>query len=231
MMSIARSLTVAFLVTILAGRFAWAQAQTADEFVFRGPYVGAEFGSINSDALITFDGVRDPAGRGRFGFGGFVGYNYTADNFLIGAEVSSTVATDADPFTFDPGVVGFSELELDRGPAFGVDVHAGYIVARRILVFGTLGYGRSELKYFVDGIPLDEITGKSPSGSIGSVRYGGGVDGAITRHLHLRLIYRRLSGGDLSTSDFEPLVSDAGLDHFDFSPNESQILLGALWIF
>ncbi len=226
------SLNFPFMAAILlAGFSASAQAQTTDESAFHGPYVGAEIGSINSDALITFDSVRDPAGRGRFGFGVLAGYNYTVDNFLIGAEFFFSVAADADPFTFDPAVVGFSDLELDRRPAFGLDARAGYIVTRRILVFGTLGYGASKHKYLVDGTPLDEITGKSPSGSFGTFRYGGGIEGAITRNLHLRLTYRKFSGDDLSTIDFEPLVSNAGLNNFDLKPDERQIMLGILWIF
>ena len=216
---------------VVTGASATAQAQTTGENAFHGPYVGAELGSIASDALIRFDGVRDPAGRGRFGFGVLGGYNYTLGSFLGGAEVSLNAATDADPFTFDPAVVGFSNLELDRGLALGLDARAGYIVAQRILLFGTLGYGVSEHEYLIDGTPLDEITGRSSSGSFGAFRYGGGIEAAIASHLHLRLIYRRFSGEGLSTEDFEPLASDAGLDHFDLELDEKQILLGILWRF
>ena len=53
----------------------------------------------------------------------------------------------------------------------------------------------------------------------------------MTRNLHLRLTYRQFSGDDLSTIDFEPLVSNAGLNNFDLKPDERQIMLGILWIF
>lgn len=218
----------AMLPTALPGS---ARAQTTHERAFHGPYVGAHIGSILSDALITFDGVRDPAGRGRVGFGAFAGYGYAVRSFLIGAEGFLSVAADADPFTFDPAVVGFSALQLDRGPALGLTARAGYVVAHRLLVFGTLGYGASDHAYLVDGTPLDEITGTTRSGSFGAVGYGGGIEGALADGLHLRLTYWRMPGDDLSTVDFEPLIGNAGLTFFDLEPVESQFLLGVLWVF
>ena len=227
-MSIRYLLAFGCLVTTFP---ASALAQRADNNAFQGFYLGAEVGAISSDALIIFDGVTDPAGRGRFGSGVFASYGQTVDRLLIGAEIFANLASNADPFTFDSAVTGFSELTLDWGRTFGINARAGYLIRSRILAFGIIGYGTSKYDYLIDGTLLDQITGGEQSGTFGAFRYGGGVEGAITNSFHLRLTYRTLSGNDLLTADFEPLPSNAGLTRFTLEPSESQFLFGVLWKF
>ena len=90
-----------------------AQAQSSD--YFSGFYGGFEGGAISYDTQITFDGVDDPAGRGGAGYGAFFGYNHTYEKLSVGAELLFNLASDPDPYTFDPAVVGFAELDLRRG--------------------------------------------------------------------------------------------------------------------
>ena len=62
-----------------------AQSDLVDSF--SGYYAGVDIGTISYNTQITFDGVDDPAGRGGFGYGVFVGRNWTFKKLLVGGEV------------------------------------------------------------------------------------------------------------------------------------------------
>ena len=115
-----------------------AKAQSSD--YFSGLYGGLEGGTISYNTQITFDGVDDPAGRSGAGYGAVVGYNHTYEKVLVGAELVFNLASDPDPYTFDPAVVGFSDMDVRRAASFGLDVRVGYLVIEKILLYATLGY-------------------------------------------------------------------------------------------
>lgn len=206
-----------------------AQAQSSD--YFSGFYGGFEGGAISYNTQITFDGVDDPAGRGGAGYGAFFGYNHTYQKLLVGAEVLFNLASDPDPYTFDPAVVGFAELDVRRGTSVGLDVRAGYLVTEKILLYGTVGYSANKQSVRVDGVPLDQFAGGAAAEEFGAFEFGAGLEVAIHPQLGIRVSFRSLAGHDLNATDFGTIPTDASLTRFDVEPSQQQFFAGLMFRF
>jgi len=202
-------------------------AQTRD--YFSGFYAGAEAGVVSYDTHIRFDGVDDPAGRGGAGYGALFGYDRTRDAFLYGVQLFVNLASAPDPYTFDPAIVGFSELELRRGASVGLDVRSGYLVAERILLFGTIGASVNRQSVRIDDVPLDRLAGGSEPETFGAVQFGAGAGVAINSQLRLRAAFRTLGGHDLDASDFGSIPTEASLSFLDVEPRQQQFLVGLVY--
>ena len=219
----------AFNLCALAALATACQAQAQAPNHFPGLYAGVEAGAVSFNTHITFDGVDDPAGRGATLYGVFVGYNHIRAKWLMGAEASVNLAATPDPYTFDPGVAGFSEMDLRRGASAGLDVRLGYLVARRILLYGTLGYSANNQSVRIDGVSLDQFAGGADTEAFRAFQFGAGLEVAIHRKLRLRVSGRTLSGHDLSAPDFGTIPNNAGLTHLDVEPSQQHFLAGLVF--
>ncbi len=210
----------------------WAdhsQAQATDYFA--GWYGGVEIGTVSYNTQINFDGVDDPAGRGGFLYGAFVGYNQPFGKMVVGAELLVHAASVPDPYTFDPRVVGFAALDLRRGTSVGLDARAGYLVHQRLLLYGNVGFSVNEQSVRIDGVPLEQIAGGAADKQFGAFQYGAGLAFAAHRKLRVRFSFRTLAGHDLSAIDFGTIPQDAALTHLDVAPRQQQFLTGLLFRF
>lgn len=200
------------------------QAQTAKGF--SGFYGGLEGGAISYDTQITFDGVDDPAGRGGLGYGVFLGFNHFSGRWLVGLELASHGASVPNPYTFDPNIIGFSNLDLRRGVSVGLDVRAGTRIGRQFLLFGTVGYSVNQQSVRIDGVPLDEFAGGAGDKRFGAMQVGAGLEMNVFARVALRVSFRSLSGHDLSAADFGTIPTNASLTRFDVEPGQQHFFVG-----
>ena len=221
-MSAAHTVFVAALISLAIARPALAQSSDR----FSGVFVGVEGGAVSHNTHITFDGVDDPAGRGSAGFGAFVGYNHTSRRWLIGGEFLVTGASDPDPYTFDPTVVGFSEFEVRRGVVVSLAFRTGYLVSRQILVYGSVGYAAFTQSVYVDGRPLEEFAGGVTDHRVRGIQFGAGLEASVHPRVGLRVAVRWLAGQELHASDLGTIPEDALLTRFDVTPSQQQIFAG-----
>lgn len=205
------------------------QAQSGD--YFSEFYGGLEVGAISYNTQITFDGVDDPAGRGGFGYGLFLGYNHSLKKWLIGVEFSFNLASKPGPYTFDPAVTGFAELDLQRGASAGLDLRVGYLVIKRLLIFGSAGYSANKQSVEIDGLPLEQFAGGAAPKIFGALQYGIGFEIAVNPKLSIRSSFRALAGHDLSAADFGTIPADASLTFFDVEPGQHHFFSGLVFRF
>lgn len=220
-----------FVFAALASLSTASNAQPQSLGYFSGLYAGFEVGAISYNTQITFNGLDDPAGRGGAGYGAFFGYNHTYKKLLVGADLLFNLASDTDPYTFDPAVVGFSELDLRRGASVGLDARAGYLITGKILLYGSVGYSFNKQSVYIDGIPLDQFAGGATTKKFGAFQYGGGLEVVIHPKLGIRFSFRSLSGYDLNVTDFGTIPADASLTRFDVEPGQQQFLAGLMFRF
>jgi len=206
-------------------------AQPTAPHPLAGFYAGIEVGPVSYDTQITFDGVDDPAGRGGTGFAAVLGYNHVRGDWLTGLEASVTGGSVPDPYTFDENVTGFAELDLRRETGVGMSGRVGRLIARRLLLFGSVGYSVASQSVRLDGVPLVEFAGASDAATFGTVVWGGGLEWRTRSGVAFRFVTRRLGGHDLSAADFGAVVSDAGLTRFDVEPRQMHFVFGVTYRF
>ena len=217
------------VLTALISLSTASNARAQSLHYFSGFYGGFEGGAISYNTQITFDGVDDPAGRGGAGYGAFFGYNHAAEKLLVGAELLFNLASDPAPYTFDPAVVGFAELDLRRGTSFGLDVRAGYLLTEKLLLRGSVGYSANKQSVHIDGVPLDQFAGGAAAEEFGAFQFGAGLEVAIHPKLGIRVSFRSLAGHDLNAADFGTIPTDASLTRFEVEPSQQQFFVGLMF--
>lgn len=206
-----------------------AQASPSD---YRsGFYIGLEGGIISYNTQITFDGVDDPAGRSGAGYGAMLGYSHVKNQWLIGAEMVVNFASVPNPYTFDPAVTGFSELDLRRGASIGLDARVGYVIAGKVLLYGSVGYSANKQSVRIDGVSLNLFPGGAADAEFAAFQSGIGTEIAVRRNLAFRFTFRSLAGHDLSASDFGSIPRDASLTRLDVEPKQQQFFWGLVYCF
>jgi|GEM_PF-1953285 len=198
---------------------------------FSGPYLGIDVGTISYNTQITFDGVDDPAGRGGAGYGFYSGWNFARKNWLVGAEGILNWASVPNPYTFDPAVTGFSELDLRRGVSIGIDIRGGYVAIERILFYGSVGYSINKQSVRIDDTPLEQFEGGASAKTYGAFQFGAGLEFKIASRLIIRSTFRTFSGYDLDASGFGVLPINASLMRFDVEPSQQQFMFGLAYSF
>ena len=158
-------------------------------------------------------------------YGVALGYLRPLGRWVLGLETTLGSATVPDPYTFDPSVTGFAELDLRRERGVSLAGRAGRVVAERLLVHGSIGYARATQSVRLDGVRLSEYGG-SGDVTFGTLLLGAGSEvGGATRR-GLRFDFRSLGGHDLSADDFGSVVPDAGLTFLDVEPGQHRLTFG-----
>ena len=145
-------------VAVLALGAASAHADTA----FDGLYAGVEggYGRTTLDA-----GGEDKA----FSGGAFAGYGLTFDKIYLGAEAGVGI----DGAEFSTGGVDY-----ERKLNYGVTGKVGYVVAPKALVYGLVGYERSDMEAD-DGVAVTK-------GTNDGFRFGFGSETFVRKNLTAR---------------------------------------------
>ena len=106
------------------------------------------------------------------------------DGFAYGVSAGYDLAV-APRITFGPEV-SFSdstveEAGIDVSRDLAASVRLGYVVTPRVLAFGKVGYANTRL----------EASNSNFGGSIEGVRYGGGIEFAVTGNTYISAEYQR----------------------------------------
>lgn len=210
-----------------------ATAQAAPEF-----FVGAEAGYQNIDMeaslsasnnTFQYGGSEDYSMSGVSG-GIFAGMKFNVNNrFYLAPEVNLGTSNAKGGISYsESDISGYSyseSYELEAGTSYGLGLLAGFNVTEATSIYGRLGYQRTNFE-------LTESSFNSFSGSesfsgdedLNGVRYGVGIETALTPVVALRLDWSQTQYSDYSyTTEFD---EKATLD-----PTESQFKVGVSYRF
>lgn len=161
---------------------------------FDGPYVGVAAGYtwFNPDARTTTPntGLNERVDESVDGLTGvaFLGYGQTFDNFYLGGEaelgwsdLDKTVRVGTNPYTYESGLT------------YGLSARVGYVVTPDTLLYGRVGWQRTELDVKGQLNNVVTIGGFIPrvneSKDIDAWRLGAGVEHVIGPNLLARAEY------------------------------------------
>jgi outer membrane immunogenic protein len=189
-----------------------------------GPYVGLEAGYLsgnsqtgtvcNNNDYLCLSGTSYDGDLKQGNLGGYAGYNYQMEKFVIGAEVSVNAG-------LGKGVANFSGPidmvgSLYTGSSYNADIRArfGYLMTNDVLVFATGGIGFSDFK--IDDAGTCNNCSQWGSANVDGgdrVGYviGGGLEYAISQTLHLKAEYLHSDYGSKSTN-YSYLTNTIALD-------------------
>lgn len=136
------------------------------------PFTGARIG-----ATLGYDKTH---GQDGFTYGGSFGYDYAiAPKITIGAEA-----------TLEDSTTKFGGLHASRDVA--ISGRIGYVLTPQILGFAKVGYDTTRF----------ELNGTSGNTNLEGVRFGGGLEYAITPRYYMSAEYRRTEyGGNFGGRD------------------------------
>ncbi|HYC03035.1 MAG TPA: outer membrane beta-barrel protein [Azospirillaceae bacterium] len=160
---------------------------------FDGAYAGLQGGwsFVTPDADHSFPGTTattstDKTSDGVNG-GIYAGFGQTFDRLYVGAEVEAGYS-DADGIARS----GLNRYSFEANESYGVAARLGYLVTDTALVYGRLGWQRTDVDFTgtrtsaVVGAPA--VTGRF-SGDLDGVRYGAGTELALGHNLLVRAEY------------------------------------------
>lgn len=193
----------------LLGSIALVGAATAPSLaqstVFNGPYVGVFAGYDFSDTETTAPGVAQDLNQDGKSFGGYLGYGQTFDRFYVGAEGE----IGGNDLNGSKNVAG-RITSLDANESYGLSVRGGYLVTDNALLYGRVGWQRTNFEVNSGGLSLhDDLDG---------VRFGGGLEVAMTDNLLARLEY--------NYTDYDALKYSVGTANYSVQPDGGQLRLG-----
>jgi outer membrane immunogenic protein len=208
--------TAALAADLGARTYTKAPAMMAPVSNWSGFYIGADagyaFNGSSSGALTNSVGLGalpyDANLKGGLG-GGFVGYNYQMQQFVIGVEAdwqaASLRGTSGPGFVTSGGSVFGPFVETSKVKDYGSLRGRLGAAFDRLLVFGTAGWagGSFSTKYTSNGVPL--ITNDHRATDGWSV--GAGLEYAFTNNFLGRIEYRHT---DLGKAAFLDASSNTG---------------------
>ncbi len=162
-----------------------AGAASAQESVFEGLYVGGQAGYsiINAEVSVTGVGSADDDMDG-FGGGAFVGFGGT--NGILYGSVEAEIGYDgADWSTTSGGLTVDIEAQL----TYGLGFRAGAVVADNFLIYGRVGWIRTNIEASATGFGSDDE-------DFDGLRVGGGVEGMLAENIGIRGEYTYTSYDD-----------------------------------
>ncbi len=170
-----------------------------------GPRPNAAAPTFTLNALRADQGI---------GGGLLVGYGHRIGDFYLGAEVDGELSGASWNIERDPNGRIYS---VEKIASLGAALRAGYIVGDSVLLYGRAGAVQSwfETEYTVGGGTV------YPDDSVLGIRYGGGVEFALTDALRMRL--------DYTLTDYENYLVTYASGSDDFGHLESQFRLGVTY--
>lgn len=157
---------------------------------FHGPYVGAELGYSETKVKFLDDqggfGLDDDGLR----FGGIVGYRQNTNGFVWGVE--GRIGDSDNKISVTDGG---ETVSLSSGFEWSINGILGYAVSDSVLLFGTAGYANARAK--------GNVTGEQDSKTLDGIRYGLGVEFAVTGSISLRGVASRSDYGKLLNAQDE----------------------------
>jgi len=149
------------LTYMIGALVALASASPAMAQSFEGPRIEATIGGGDVNRVID---------KSDTNYGAAVGYDFAvAPKVRVGIEANT-------------------DNVFDRDRTYGVQARAGYVLARKLLVYGAVGYE-----------DFNQLTRRQGYRSLDGFRYGGGVEMALTRNVFAKAEFRRTElGGGIS---------------------------------
>ena len=193
---------------------------------FSGFYAGAQIGhgmlaAENTGVRVSQGGARvndaliDRASVGLTG-GLYAGYGATFGPFYLGAEAEAEVASVNWDIERDPAGRLYS---MEKRGAVGVGARAGYVLNDTVLLYGRVGV----VNGWFDSDYATATTAVSQTDTLTGVRFGGGVEFAVSDNLRMRLDYTRTVYEDFEVDYL------TGVDGFD--PSENLFRVGLSYAF
>ena len=205
-----KKILITTFTALAAGSFLAPGAFAAgEENPFNGGYVGGAItldrlgngATVSPGATTTLDGGKKVAGGLYGGFGATFNHLFYVGlegGFYLNRKPMAGIAFD----TINAGLKSRNTFDLAGRAGF---------VAGRSLIYGLAGYTSSKFKTF--GLASD--MGKRLNG----LRYGGGIEFAVTPALSLRAEYTR--------ANYKKWAVASGASTITFNPRENRFLLGA----
>lgn len=197
---------------IFAAAFAASLSMTgvasAQNSKFEGPYVGGQVGysTINVD-VTTSAGSADDDMEG-FGGGGFVGFGGTNGNLY--GSIEAEVGYDGASWST---VSGGLTVDVEAQLTYGVGFRIGGIVAENLLIYGRLGWVRTNTELTVTSLG-------SADQDFDGFRIGGGVEGMLADNFGVR--------GEYTYTMYEDPFSASGVE---FDINQHLFRVGVAYYF
>ncbi|WP_018174077.1 MULTISPECIES: outer membrane protein [unclassified Thioalkalivibrio] len=162
-----RIISAATIVAIFGLGMAQAQASG-----FNGGYVGGQIGGASYDIDTSVSGVGSLSGLSGTGVTGgiFAGYGGVSDGGVYGGIEIDAQAEDADASV---SIDGEGRASVEARHSYGVTGRIGGLVSDNVLVYGLLGYQRTDVRSRVRGPAFDNA---SETDHISGPRIGAGVE-------------------------------------------------------
>jgi outer membrane immunogenic protein len=163
-----------------------AGVASAQESNFEGFYVGGQAGysAVTEEISVAGITVIDETADG-FGGGGFVGFGGT--NGSLYGSIEAEVGYDGAQWDVS-GSSGATSATLDvEGQlAYGVGFRVGGVVADNLLLYGRLGWIRTNFETTLSVVSPSVTGSVSVDNDLDGFRFGGGVEGMLADNIGVR---------------------------------------------
>ncbi len=155
-----------------------AVAQTADDALFDGPYVGVQAGWGRR----AIEGIGIDKHRSGVDYGAYAGYDARLGQSLV---IGGQAAIGAGGRTLTNTIPTVGTNGVDPGLNWSVSGRAGVLVTPTVLVYGRAGYGREKVRNI-----FPSSTGTTDREWLDGLIVGGGAEMALSRRISVRAEYR-----------------------------------------
>ncbi len=177
-----KSLLFAF---VLVASISITSTASAQESVFEGFYVGGQAGYSIIDVDISVAGVGSASDElDGFGGGGFVGFGGTSGSLY--GSIEAELGYDGADWSDSAGGIS---ADLEAQLTYGLGFRAGWVAADNLLIYGRVGWIRTNVEASVTGLGSDDE-------DFDGLRIGGGVEGKIGDNIGVRGEYTYTSYDD-----------------------------------
>lgn len=216
-------------------------------------YLGAQMGYQSTDLEYTqgfsfVDSVSSSSGSSTADFsvdgvagGIFAGAKfYVRESLYLATEVNLGTSNadggiregssfEIDDGTFSDSGSSSSSINAEAGKSYGFGVLLGKDLTPSTSIYGRLGYQRTEYELTASGTGLDTV---SDDETFGGIRYGIGLETAMTNNLALRLDWSLTDYSDEGYSEsFQNDFGGTETGSFSFDPTENLFQVGLSYRF
>lgn len=187
-------------LVIFAAAVAAASPSLAADFT--GPRAEVRIGYDNVGATVSDDFDEFSGNQGGFSYGGGIGYDFAlSPQIILGVETNFSGATTKTCSE----VFGLDELCVSTGFDFEAAARLGY-ATNKALFYAKVGYANSRLTASYEDFE-DILDDESESTTISGVRFGVGIEYAVSSNQYIKLEYLHTN-----YSNETGLGYDVGLD-------------------